>query len=72
MENPKFKGLYEYLANEKLKHRSCLEKYRDIRKLSAVSTKVPSGESFTPEFNPARIKEGEIILGDAGILLAAR
>lgn len=71
MENPKFKELYEYLANEKLKHRSCLEKYRDTRKLPAVGTKVPSGESFTPEFNLARIKVGEITLGDVGILLAA-
>lgn len=39
--------------------------------MPAVSTKVPSGESFTPEFNPARIKVGEITLGDVGILLAA-
>lgn len=71
MENPKFKELYEHLADEELKHLGFLEKYRDTNELPLVSTKVPSGQSFTPEFNPARTKEGEITLGDAGILLAA-
>jgi rubrerythrin len=32
---------------------------------------MPSGQSFTPEFDKARTKGGEITLGDAGILLAA-
>jgi len=71
MDNPKFKELYEYLANEELKHLGYLEKYRDAKELPVVNTKVPSGQSFTPEFNQARTKEGEITLGDAGILLAA-
>jgi erythrin-vacuolar iron transport family protein len=71
MDNPKFKELYEYLANEELKHLGYLKKYRDDKELPVVSTKVPSGQSFTPEFNPARTKGGEITLGDAGILLAA-
>jgi rubrerythrin len=71
MDNPKFKELYEYLADEELKHLGYLKKYRDDKELPVVSTKVPSGQSFTPEFNPARTKGGEITLGDAGILLAA-
>jgi erythrin-vacuolar iron transport family protein len=71
MENPKFKELYEYLANEELKHLDYLEKYRDTKELPIVSSKVPSSQSFTPEFNPARTKVGEITSGDAGILLAA-
>ena len=71
MNNPKFKELYEYLADEELKHLGYLEKYRDTKELSVVSTKVRSDQSFTPEFNPARTKGGEITLGDAGILLAA-
>jgi len=71
MDNPKFKELYEYLANEELKHLGYLKKYRDDKELPVVSTEVPSGQSFTPEFNPARTKGGEITLGDAGILLAA-
>ena len=71
MENPKFKELYEYLASEELKHLGCLEKYRDTKELPVVSTKVYSGQSFTPEFNPALTKGSEITLGDTGILLAA-
>jgi len=71
MDNPKFKELYEYLADEELKHLGYLEKYRDTKELPIVSTKVRSGQSFTPEFNPARAKEGAITLGDTGILLAA-
>jgi len=71
MENPKFKELYEYLANEELKHLSYLEKYRDKKELPVVSTKVNSGQSFTPEFNPTLTKSGELTLGDTGILLAA-
>ncbi|HWR25260.1 MAG TPA: ferritin family protein [Methanosarcina sp.] len=71
MENPKFKELYEYLAGEEAKHIGYLEKYRDKKELPAISTNVPSGQSFTPEFDKARIKGGEITLGDAGIILAA-
>lgn len=71
MDNPKLKELYEYLANEELKHLGYLEKYRANKELPVVSTKVPSGQSFTPEFDAARTKGGEITLGDAGILLAA-
>jgi rubrerythrin len=71
MDNPKFKELYKYLANEELKHLGYLKKYRDDKELPVVSTEIPSGQSFTPEFNPARTKGGEITLGDAGILLAA-
>lgn len=71
MENPKFKELYEHLAGEELKHLSYLEQYRDKKELPIVSTEVPSGQSFSPEFNTARTKGGEITLGDAGILLAA-
>ena len=71
MENPKFKELYEYLANEELKHLSYLEKYRDTKELPVVGTKVNSGQSFTPEFNPTLKKGGEFVLGDTGILLAA-
>jgi erythrin-vacuolar iron transport family protein len=56
MDNPKFKELYEYLADEELKHLGYLEKYRDTKELPVVSTKVRSGQSFTPEFNPARTK----------------
>ena len=71
MENPKFKELYEYLASEELKHLSCLEKYRDTKELPAVSTKIHSGHSFTPEFNPALTTGGKITLGDTDILLEA-
>lgn len=71
MENPKFKRLYEYLAGEEVKHLGYLEEYRDKKELPAVSTESPSGQSFSPEFDPARTKVGEITLGDAGILLAA-
>lgn len=71
MENPKFKELYEQLAGEEVKHRSYLEEYRDKKELPTISTEVPSGQSFSPEFDPARTKVGEITLGDAGILLAA-
>ncbi len=56
MENPKFKELYEYLANEELKHLGCLEKYRDTQKLQVVRTKVYNDQSLTPEFNTARTK----------------
>lgn len=71
MKNPKFRKLYEYLAGEEVKHLGYLEEYRDKKELPAVSTEVPSGQSFSPEFDPARTKVGEITLGDAGILLAA-
>jgi rubrerythrin len=71
MDNQKFKELYEYLANEELKHLGYLEKYRDTKKLPIVNTKVHSGQSFTPEFNTDRAKGNEITFGDTGILLAA-
>jgi erythrin-vacuolar iron transport family protein len=71
MENPKFKELYEHLADEEVKHIGYLEGYRDKKELPAISTEIPSGQSFSPEFNTARTKGGEITLGDAGILLAA-
>ena len=71
MANPKFKELYEYLANEEVKHLGYLEEYRDQRELPLTSTEIPSGQSFTPEFDIGRIKGGEITLGDAGILLAS-
>jgi erythrin-vacuolar iron transport family protein len=71
MDNPKFKELYEYLANEEVNHLGYLEGYRDKRDLPVISTEIPSGQSFTPEFDIGHIKGGEITLGDAGILLAA-
>lgn len=71
MENPKFKELYEHLANEEVKHLGYLEGYRDKKELPVITTEIPSGQSFTPEFDTARTKVGEITLGDAGILLAA-
>jgi erythrin-vacuolar iron transport family protein len=71
MDNPKFKELYEDLAGEELKHIGYLESYREEKKLPAIETEMPSGQSFSPEFNTARTKVGEISLGDAGILLAA-
>jgi rubrerythrin len=71
MDNPKFKELYEDLAGEELKHIGYLEGYRDEKKLPVIETEMPSGQSFSPEFNTARTKVGEISLGDAGILLAA-
>lgn len=71
MENPKFKEIYEDLAGEELRHIGYLESYRDEKKLPVIETDLPSGQSFIPEFNTARIKGGEISLGDAGILLAA-
>ena len=71
MENPKFKELYEYLANEEVKHLRYLEEYRDKKELPVITTEVPSGQSFTPEFDRGRTKGGEVTLGDAGILLAA-
>ncbi|HEY3360877.1 MAG TPA: ferritin family protein [Methanosarcina sp.] len=71
MDDPKFKELYEYLANEEVKHLSYLKGYRDKRELPVTSTEIPSGQSFSPEFDIGRIKSGEITLGDAGILLAA-
>jgi rubrerythrin len=71
VESPKFKELYELLAGEEVKHLSFLENYRDKRELPIVSTDIPSGQSFSPEFDTARTELGEITLGDAGILLAA-
>ncbi|MHC1756976.1 MAG: ferritin family protein [Methanosarcina sp.] len=71
MENPKFRELYEHLAGEEVKHIGYLEGYRDKKELPVISTEIPSGQSFSPEFNTARTKGGEITLGDAGILLAA-
>ena len=71
MDNPKFRKLYEELAGEEKKHLSYLEIYRTKNELPVVSTETPSGQSFTPEFDKARTKGGEITLGDAGILLAA-
>ncbi|AKB49998.1 Rubrerythrin [Methanosarcina barkeri str. Wiesmoor] len=71
MDRPKFKALYEYLANEEAKHLGYLEKYRDQNELPVASTEIPSGQSFTPEFDTGRVKGGEITLGDAGILVAA-
>ena len=71
MDNQKFKELYEYLANEELKHLGYLEKYRDTKEIPKVSAKVPSGQSFTPEFNTDRAKGNEITFGDTGILIAA-
>lgn len=71
MENPKFKELYEQLADEEKRHIGYLENYRDKKELPVVSTDVHSGQSFTPEFDPARTKGGIITLGDDGILLAA-
>lgn len=71
MDKTQFKELYEYLANEEVKHLGYLERYRDQNELPATSTEIPSGQSFTPEFDMGRIKGGEITLGDAGILVAA-
>lgn len=71
MEDPKFKELYEHLAGEEVKHLGYLEEYRDKKELPEISTEIPSGQSFSPEFDQARIKVGNITLGDAGILLAA-
>lgn len=71
MDNPKFRDLYEELAGEEKKHISYLETYRAKKELPVVTTDIPSGQSFTPEFEIARVKGGEITLGDAGILLAA-
>ena len=71
MNNPKFKELYEHLANEEVSHLEYLERYRDKKELPIISTEIPSGQSFTPEFDIARTKRGEITLGDAGILVAA-
>ncbi|HET8689756.1 MAG TPA: ferritin family protein [Methanosarcina sp.] len=71
MDNPGFKELYELLENEEVKHLGYLEEYRDKRELPVISTEIPSGQSFTPEFDIGRIKVGEITLGDAGILVAA-
>lgn len=71
MDRPKFKELYEYLANEEVKHLGYLEIYRDQNELPVTSTEIPSGQSFTPEFDIGRTKGGEITLGDAGILVAA-
>ncbi len=71
MENPKFKELYEYLADEEVKHLRYLEEYRDKKELPVITTEIPSGQSFTPEFDRGRTKGGEVTLGDAGILVAA-
>ncbi|AYK14384.1 MAG: rubrerythrin family protein [Methanosarcina flavescens] len=71
MEDPKFKELYEYLANQEVKHLGYLERYRDKKELPVVSTEIPSGQSFSPEFDLGRTKGGEVTLGDAGILIAA-
>jgi erythrin-vacuolar iron transport family protein len=71
MDRPKFKELYEYLANEEVKHLGYLERYRDKNELPVTIAEVPSGQSFTPEFDIGRTKGGEITLGDAGILVAA-
>ncbi len=71
MDRPKFKELYEYLANEEVKHLGYLERYRDKNELPVTIAKVPSGQSFTPEFDIGHTKGGEITLGDVGILVAA-
>ena len=71
MENPKFKELYKHLAEEEVMHIGYLEGYRDKKELPTLSTEVPSGQSFSPEFDVGQTKVGKITLGDAGILLAA-
>lgn len=71
MDNPKLGELYEELASEEKKHIDYLETYRSKKELPVVTREMPSGQSFTPEFNQARTKGGEITLGDAGILVAA-
>ncbi|MDQ1253527.1 MAG: hypothetical protein QG646_2699 [Euryarchaeota archaeon] len=71
MDNPKLRELYEELASEEKKHIDYLETYRSKKELPVVTTEMPSSQSFTPEFNQARTKGGEITLGDAGILVAA-
>lgn len=71
MENPKFKELYKHLADEEVMHIGYLEGYRDKKELPTLSTEVPSGQSFSPEFDVGQTKTGKITLGDAGILLAA-
>jgi len=57
MDNPKFKELYEHLANEEVKHLGYLEEFRDKTELPVTSTELPSGQSFTPEFNSTQTKE---------------
>lgn len=57
MEDPKFKELYEYLADEEEGHITYLEVYRDTKQLPVVSTKTKSGQSFTPEFNVTQTKQ---------------
>ncbi len=71
MENPKFKELYKHLAEEEVMHIGYLEGYRDKKELPTLITEVPSGQSFSPEFDVGQTKVGKITLGDAGILLAA-
>lgn len=62
MDNPKLKELYEHLANEEVKHLGYLEGYRDQKELPVISTEIPSGQSFTPEFDIARTKGGRSLL----------
>ena len=57
MDNPKFKELYQQLADEETGHITYLEVYRDTKELPVVSTKVRSGQSFTPEFNITQTKQ---------------
>lgn len=57
MSNPKFKELYEELADEEAGHITYLEVYRDTKGLPIVSTKVRNGQSFIPEFNITHTKQ---------------
>jgi erythrin-vacuolar iron transport family protein len=57
MSNPKFKELYQELADEEAGHITYLEVYRDTKGLPIVSTKVRNGQSFIPEFNITHTKQ---------------
>ena len=57
MDNPKFKELYQQLADEEAGHITYLEVYRDTKQLPVVSTKIRSGQSFIPEFNVTQTKQ---------------
>jgi rubrerythrin len=57
MDNPKFKELYQQLADEEAGHITYLEVYRDTKELSVISTKVRNGQSFIPEFNITQTKQ---------------
>lgn len=70
-DNIQLKDLYTYLADEEAKHLHYLEEYRDTKKIPEIEIQIPSGQSFTPEFEETETGYGHMELGAIGVVIAA-